>query len=306
MALSKDSRQNIRFANEFLAKFDYGLKKLADGVTLHDENSALLLVGSVAEGLANDGSDIDLMILGGEDAFGGLLVKDNEFQQTITRLPGGRELNVEFWDAPTIRLLATRLQGMYAALANPESVKSLELLSEQEIRLVHRVRNGITLRNQRKVEEWRAMLGTEYFPEYLIVSWISYYMTFRKDALAQCSGGDADTALLMMRMAMEGLAAALLAAVGETHPYLKWRPTLLKRHADVIGKRMLDRMLSFCFPARTRAARKTITEAFALADKVVHWILSHHQAAGPALQYLASKIDFGSGAAEVADTEAVA
>jgi hypothetical protein len=92
---------------------------------------------------------------------------------------------------------------------------------------------------------------------------------YREDAIAQVRYGDNLTALGMLRIMMDHLASAMLASVGETHPYPKWRVRLLNWYKGDLGDETVEKVIRYLFPDPKSDASETVREALEFADAAI-------------------------------------
>ncbi|HRC84796.1 MAG TPA: nucleotidyltransferase domain-containing protein [Thermoanaerobaculia bacterium] len=279
-------------AADFLARWGLTFNDLALQVGPLADSETLLLVGSIAEGLANPLSDIDLMILGDGTLRQGVLINEAEFEQSVRRLDGGEELNVEYWRSDDVARIGDRLREVVTVIQDPARFVKLETFSEMELRFLHRMHTGIPLVNADNAERWRSQLGLGGLRDYLVLHWLTLHYTYREDTIAQVQYGDSLTALTTLRMAMDALAAAALATVGETHFHPKWRPRLLERQRDALGAEIVDPLVASLFPALASDAGRLAREALGFADGVIQMLIGRSMHLVPAMLELNKLISF--------------
>jgi hypothetical protein len=279
-------------AADFLARWNLTLDDLTHQVGPLAPSETLLLVGSIAEGLANPLSDIDLMILGDGTLRQGVLINEAEFEQSVRRLDGGEELNVEYWRNEDVERIGDRLASVLAVMQDPTRLVKLESFSEMELRFFHRLRTGVVLANAENAARWRQRLHIDHLGDYLVLHWLNLHSAYREDLIAQVQYGDPLTALTSLRLSMDALAAAVLATVGETHFHPKWRPLLLERRREEIGGETVDQLLSFLFPALASDPARLAREAIALSDGIIQGLFGRAMHLVPAMLELNKLISF--------------
>jgi Nucleotidyltransferase domain len=268
-----------KLAGEFLAQWGISLGDLAGYVGTVSDSETLLLVGSITEGLANPLSDIDLLIVGDGGFDAGLVINETEFREWASNLPYGPELNIEYWRTEDLEKIGQRLNDSFALMQDPSQIhgpsklKKLERFSETELRLLHRLRTGVALANIEAAESWRRRLLLNQLPQYLIVHSLSYHNIFREDTIAQSRYGDHLSALYMLRFTMDYLASAMLASVGETNPYPKWRIRLLDRYKGPLGESRVRALSNYLFPHPGRETDAAVRETLGFADASIGEIL---------------------------------
>ncbi len=279
-------------ASEFLSRWSLKLADLAPLVRPLRDTETLLLVGSIPDGLANPLSDIDLMLVGDGELDAGLVVSESEFDESVGRLPAGQELNLEYWKGADLERLADKLQVVLDVIADPSRLTKLNRLTEAELRLAHRVRTGVVLANPGLAQEYRRRLRADDLPDYLILHWITAHYILREDAIAQAHEGDGLSMVWMLRFALDFLAGAMLASVGETNPYSKWRPRLLERNAQTLGRAQVDRLLGLMFAASSGDSRHQVSEGIDFADQALAEILERRPHLLPAMMELDGRVSF--------------
>jgi hypothetical protein len=245
-----------------------------------DATETLLLVGSVPEGLANPLSDIDLFIIGERHFEEGVVVNESSRQEMSINSPDTPEVNVEYWHSHDLEQLERRLTNVFTLLRDPSLVggpsklKKVERFDDPELFILHRIRTGIVLANPENAERWRQRLSLDQLPLYLILHGVGTHNILREDAIAQVRYGDNLSALGMLRLSMDHLASAVLASVGETNPYSKWRVRLLNWYKGDLGAETVEKLLQHLFPDPKSDASETVREALEFADMAVAGIAS--------------------------------
>ncbi|HSE18451.1 MAG TPA: hypothetical protein VLB46_15465 [Pyrinomonadaceae bacterium] len=262
-------------ASSFLKRWDMRVEDLTRFVRPLDATETLLLVGSVPEGLANLLSDVDLYIIGGGELEEGVVVNESDFQAMSINLTDMPEINVEYWRAKSLERLEERLTNIVTLLRDPSLVggpaklKKIERFDDSELLILHRIRSGLVLANPENAEHWRQRLFLDQLPLYLILHGLGMHNVFREDAIAQVRYGDNLTALVMLRIMMDHLASSMLASVGETHPYPKWRVRLLNWYRGDLGEETVDKVLRYLFPDPQADASQVVREALEFADAAI-------------------------------------
>ena len=285
-------------ATEFLSRWNIRLEDLAGFVRPLESSETLLLVGSTTEGLANPLSDVDLVIIGESDFDKGVVIKETEYTEWATNLPDGPEINVEYWRASDLEQMQQRLTNIFtllqdpSVLQGPSKLKQLERFSDSELRLLHRIRVGAVLVNPENAEGWRQRLMLDHLPYYLILHAMSYHNLYREDTVAQVRYGDPLSALYMLRYTMDYFAGSMLASVGETNTYSKWRVRLLDRHKEALGAESVETITRYLFPDPKQDAAETVREALGYADATLNEILTRCPEIVPAMMAMSELFPF--------------
>jgi len=274
MALAKQN------ASSFLKRWNMRVEDLAGYVRPLDDTETLLLVGSVPEGLANPLSDVDLFIIGDRELDEGVVINESDFQEMSINVTNGPEINVEYWHSKDLEQLERRLDNVFTLLRDPSLVggvsklKRIERFDDTELLILHRIRMGLVLANAENAEKWRQRLFLDQLPLYVILHGLGTHNIYREDAIAQIRYGDSLTALAMLRITMDHLASAVLASVGETHPYPKWRVRLLNWYKGDLGDETVEKLIGYLFPDPKSNASETVREALEFADAAIAGIAS--------------------------------
>jgi hypothetical protein len=256
------------------------VEDLAGYVRPLEATETLLLVGSVPEGLANPLSDVDLLMIGDRELDEGVVVNESDYQEMSINMIDGPEINVEYWPSQYLEQLERRLTNIFTILRDPSLVggpsklKKIERFDDTELMILHRIRTGIILANPENTERWRQRLFLDELPLYLILHGLGTHNIYREDAIAQVRYGDNLSALGMLRITMDHLASAVLASVGETHPYPKWRVRLLNWYKGDLGDETVEKLIRYLFPDPKSDASETIREALEFADSAIAGIAS--------------------------------
>jgi hypothetical protein len=207
-------------------------------------------VGSVADGLSNYLSDVNLLTICGDSP-------TNDVEAAVSRwqAAGPRKrptVRIRSCDKGYVDSLLHKLARVSALIHDPRqlgtgALTKIEMLNKLERALLHSLRTGIVLANAGDVEAWRN--AAQDLADFLIVYHIGVHFNCREDAIAQVKYGDPISALWMLIPAADSLSGAMLASVGETHPDPKWRPRLLLRHQNTLGKERVERVLKYLLPS---------------------------------------------------------
>lgn len=284
-------------ARETLAALNISVDQLVRFVRPLDADETLLLSGSIANGLGNPLSDVDLVLLGRsspDDAHtpaeahlqaGPSLLDDREafalvrphqdahrttshhadvtekakllptdffyLRQHVVHdqrelLRAGR-VHVECWLPPALDALGSALSADLAAIAEPTPVAVRSPLSKQQLCVLDRIRSGAVLANPEAAERWRTRLGLDRLVDYLTWYWLDEFFGLRAKMRGAAADDNPVAAQWLLRLTFSALAGALLASVGETNTYPKWRTRLLARHRAAIGDARCARLLSYMF-----------------------------------------------------------
>lgn len=279
-------------ANEFLANWNIRTEDLPSYFRPLKSSESMLLVGSIPEGLADPVSDIDLLIIGDGVLDYGAVVSGPEFDESATRLPGGQEVNYEYWNIEEIERLRVRLDKSYQLIQDPTISQRAYKFNEREVGFLHRLRVGVVLANPENVETWHARLKLDSLQDYLIFQSLSFHFAYREDTIGHVQYGDPLSALCTFRMAMDALAGAMLASVGETNAFPKWRPRLLQRHQAALGEDEVKTVLRYIFPDSSVNVETVLQEALSFADIAIGELIGRRPMLIPLLLELSDRVSF--------------
>ena len=285
-ALGDDMESARSNAEKFLAQWSIRLDDLREYAGAVGDNEFLLLVGSIPEGLANSASDIDLLMVGERKSEGALIIGDTGYEESSARLPGGQEINIEYWRPEDLQQIQRRMTNTIATLRDPAALQKIEVFNEAELLLLHRLKSGVVLANPDAAERCRERLFLTLLADYSVLYWISFHYIFREDAIAQAADGDMLSALWMFKSALDHLGGAMLASVGETNPVSKWRLRLLLENKSPLGSNNVDTFIQYLFldPGETNLER--LRDVTAFCDRSIMECAGRRQVIVPAMMEL--------------------
>jgi hypothetical protein len=243
------SADSTTFRAAFETHLGCRLSAFLDGFVPEDVRRATVLVGSIPEGIANEVSDIDLMVALNTDRFdaappmgmnGCLSVKLGSRGglelAIISGVFGGLEIDIALIAAPCLAALCNALDRGSVALR------------EDEVRVLSRLRRGWPL-------ECDALFPTDFSALYdgsalqLYCATNAYAIALKRleDAFA-AAGKDQALAVHLARFAVEQGFFAYLASQGQCSPSAKWISSVRRLPAEPV----LDAGLSLLFPEGRR------------------------------------------------------
>jgi hypothetical protein len=244
----------LEAARAYLSPRGASVTDLAEAVRPIEPGEFLLLAGSVPEGLANDDSDVDLVLLGAPSDLSGIALREAVDVETNNfRHESGIEISVERFSPEYGEMLAGRVRELIGAITDPDAMGTVDLIdAEVDRRFLHRVRHGVPLAGEEALEEWRERLVSRRLPEVMAGLHLMKHFTQREDAFSHFDDGDLQSASWVFAQSVAEMAAASLASVGETHYNPRWWVRLLDRHSAALGDRTADRYVDLLLsPART-------------------------------------------------------
>jgi hypothetical protein len=190
----------------------------------------LFLAGSTTDGLANRNSDLDLYVVGDFRITGSeTAARQGERTATVAHHEG-REVNVAVLDPAGLGLLRDAFRAAVASLSQERGIA--QLVDEDNLKILHRVRTGRALRRADRLQELRDELGTGDLPRYLLNVAAIAAVNRLTDVSGELADGHADSAAWMYREALVHTGQCALAAAGVTVPSVKWLVRLLQREAE--------------------------------------------------------------------------
>jgi predicted nucleotidyltransferase len=291
-----------RYSLDRLASWNLNFDDIVKSFRPLTPSETVFLVGSVPEGLSDPLSDIDLIVIADNDLGHDVVVHTPECEESVARLPSGQEINFEYWNSEDLEDFVKRLNASMDTIDDPSKLNKLFRFGDRELMLLHRIRAGLALANPEVAEHWRKRLRLELLPDYFIIMHLGHHYGYREDAIAQVQYGDRLAALNVMRMSMDSLAAAMLASVGATNPYTKWRTRLLEQNKEALGAAEVDKLMGFLFPDINADAATVVREAAAFADDAIAEAITRRPQLVPVLIKLEDQISFVRGFGEIPDS----
>ena len=277
-------------AESALARWGLTLEDVRAFIPRCADDETLMLVGSVAAGLASGSSDIDLlMIADRSDVHEGLVLREADFDASVLRHPDGYRLNVEVWGAEHMEDVERRFASAIGCLLEPRVIHDLHVMRTDEVMVMHRLRTGIVLANPTVAERWRTRLRLEGLPTYVMLVAAWYCFAHTADVGGELEAGEVDSAVWMMQTCIDQLAAALLASVGETNPSQRWRVRLLRRHRAELGPKTVDSLIRYLFLQPATGVEAEIEDALRFARARLRLLLQ----GSPELEALMSSLATG-------------
>ncbi|MFB7933644.1 hypothetical protein ACFC4C_31535 [Streptomyces sp. NPDC056039] len=189
----------------------------------------LFLAGSTTDGLANRNSDLDLYVVGDLRVTGSETAARRGERTATVAYHEGREVNVAVLDPAALGSLREAFGASVASLSGEKGIA--QLVDEDNLKILHRVRTGRALRRPDRLRELREELGTDDLPRYLLNVAAVAAVNRLTDVSGELADGHADSAAWMYREALVHTGQCALAAAGVTVPSVKWLVRLLQREA---------------------------------------------------------------------------
>lgn len=237
-------------ANEHLAKFNLTIDDLLEEAPELEDDGVLMLIGSVADGLATPLSDIDMLVVGERRPDGDLVLRESDRERAVRVIESGQEINIEYWNRDRLQGIADNFAKSAFAINNPESTDEIIVFDDQELRIIHYLINGLLIIGKARLFD--DVVDKETYMDYLSMTFMTRYLALAEDSIGQVMENDFECASHHMRMGIEYLIGAEIASLGYTHPNLRWRLKLLRTCREEIGEDVYQEYLSFLFgPAGT-------------------------------------------------------
>ncbi|MFF1659152.1 hypothetical protein [Streptomyces sp. NPDC058255] len=229
-------------------------------------SDTLLLAGSVNEGLANQNSVLDLLMI----SIGGIAADSRALPApSATYLLGkGHSVRVLLYSSAALEEIAATTSRFDEALYEPAALARLPRLGEEARVLLHELRVGYGLLNPTIARAWRENLRVDRLHCYLAVLHLLRHRARLRAAMTYAPDGDAETTRWMLQESAEELLAMILAAAGESNPRKRWHLKLLRARQEDIGVDVVERLVV----ALTRwhaDAEEHLGIVVALADELV-------------------------------------
>ena len=253
-------------------------------------DGSIVVTGSVPEGLANCESDIDVLVLGEDHLRAERVMRFGETEHAFNQSHEAIKLHIRTLTATSLEILSARVNDGLLAFGNPEASKRLDLLGEDDLRTLHRIRTGVCIRGDEVVSNWRDRLRCDYLPHYMVTLNVGEHISRREDAIGEAREGRIESSAWALRDALSHLACGILAAIGEGHPSSKWCVRLVQTHRDVIGRDLADMLVSHLIAPRWIEFSDYLTDVLEFADTVLASILLRRPEIVPLLLELQKEI----------------
>ncbi len=188
-------------------------------------DAGVLLGGSLAEGVGNASSDVDLIILLESERelrtdCEGLAIRAGRSAERLL-YRNGIEINLEIYIRDDVEDLMSAFVSIAPALYNPSEVEQIPMLQPFDTRFLHRLRNGWPLRGLNRIEMWRDEFMVDLLATYLVVFYFIAFCDLLEDANAMAEDLP-EAGVFVGRRSAEHAMLSLLAKSGFTSPNTKW------------------------------------------------------------------------------------
>lgn len=240
------------------------LARLALAAAGAGSDSPLFLVGSMADGLANRGSDYDLYMIGTAEVDGSETAARRGERTATIAYHRGREVNLAMLDPDALAQLRRSFARARASLADPSGIA--QVVDENEVKLLHRIRTGRALRRPDLLEGLREDMGTADLARYLFNAAAIAAVNRSTDIEGELAEGRIDSAAWMHREMLIHTGQCALAGAGVTVPNAKWLLRLLRSTGGDAASYVAESLLAAAGDpsaalARTRAELAAVIDA---------------------------------------------
>lgn len=243
----------------------------SDSALLHGlvrQSDTLLALDASASGYRKGDDVADLVLIGLGDKPGGVAASVAALSSGSYALPSGQLVNITFRSSAELDSVR-RLSARFAeAMASPSAWANPPGLDPSTHVILHELRVGAALVNPSIAQTWRESLHVDQLPTFVAAHHLARHYRLRDQISHEVSRHAFDSAHWILRECLLDSLAALLAALGETHPERQWHLDLAKRYRDIgagsITQELVD---AICAWPPVRGA-ESVLEALYLADEV--------------------------------------
>ncbi|KQY55342.1 hypothetical protein ASD11_17520 [Aeromicrobium sp. Root495] len=241
------------------------LAGLADAIRTSD---TLLAVGSVVSGLASSSTHLDLLLIGPGAPAKSVAASVAGLRSGSYVLASGQSVTVRFCSTQELAPVRDVVMHFAEAMVEPSAWANIPSLDHPTHVLLHEVRNGITIAHESIAQAWREALYVDQLPTYLASTHLLRHLDRRENVEQQLVDQHLESAQWMLRESLQDLLAALLASIGETNPHRRWHLRLARRHQEVLGHDLVDRLVKALCVWHDVDEEAEVRAALELADEV--------------------------------------
>ncbi|NTX05877.1 MULTISPECIES: hypothetical protein [Myxococcus] len=218
--------------------------------------AAVFLSGSLVEGMGNAFSDIDVFVVGGGEPTGTSLHKAGDALFSVHML-GKRRVDFEYWSEASVEVLAAKLAALDLKEGGRDNVMMERRMTEDEIVFLHRVRTGVALMHDGRLDRLRSRFDFRRLSRWLLEVKIREV----DDALEDLYGmmEQPDVALMRARELLNSTCDAFCHYRGSTNIRRKWRTRILGQlvaSGDEEARKFEQRFWELQFPDGARLRQR--------------------------------------------------
>jgi hypothetical protein len=242
-----------RISEEFLREFNLNginLPSIIKKYVKADANPGIQLIGSLADGLGNGASDLDInVLLDRKDQF---IFNDDSInlnynnRKEVLIYVNGIEINLIFYFYDRLNTLIGSFINIAPALYNPKDIKSFPILSEDDLQFLHQLKNGISLENPEVIETWKDECMVELLPTYLAVYNFLIAREILEDAFHEI-GSTEGSSCYMAKIVLEHAISSVMGRNGFTNQNKKWLMHYLNRLEDSNSRELVSKGINLLF-----------------------------------------------------------
>lgn len=203
---------------------------LSRGNLVRDTSAAVYLSGSLAEGMGNSASDVDVYVVSNSEPTLQTSEVFGSARVAAQRL-GQRRLAFEFWSLESADALATKLDALNLREGGEDELPIHRRLKDEEQLFVHRLRTGLPLSYGPAIGELRRRFDFQKLAQYLLRCRIHEIDHWHEDLVGMTDDGDAETGIFIARELLNVACEAYGHALGNTNSRRKWRLKVLAQFA---------------------------------------------------------------------------
>ena len=184
------------------------------------------LAGSLAEGMGNSGSDVDVYVVGSAQPNNATVHVYGQARVSVHRLDT-RRLAFEYWSDGSVLELAQKLEHLGFAQGGRTNLPLERRLSDEEAFFIHRLRTGRPLLNPERWAAFRCHFDFAKLADYLLRCRLNEIDHWHEDMVGMLDDGHIDAGLLVARELLNVTCEAYGHHLGSTNPRRKWRAQVL-------------------------------------------------------------------------------
>lgn len=209
----------------------------------------IVVAGSIADGVGTARSDVDILVLaeGAAEALSqGPMEVRRRWSAEWLIYEHGIEFNIELVTRSAMGEGLSAFLGIAPLLYDPRGVKTLPILSEEAMELLHRLRSGWPVCGEDLVANWRDEFMVTILPLYAALYHYVAHLEALEDARALAGDDDGSFCLAAGESARSGI-VSMLALAGVTNQSRKWSVRLARHSLAPRHSAWLEQVLPLMF-----------------------------------------------------------